>query len=396
MRDPEVSVSDLRVDAARLLRPTDEELRRWASNRRVFISGVMDLAAARSSAIDGVEATGAEAVAWERITPRPVAPEDAWLDGVATSDSFVLLLGMAYGRRRPDGFSATHKEFLRAEELGLERWIFTDARVNSADRDGYLQTWMGELTERYSYGTYPDEGSLRTAVARVIANLARYRLYTWHKVGSLVIRADEVRLTPPAGGFGSDHGSLDTEGRISDPAIRTELAEIHARRRPVPLVVDGQLFEATLMELEERAARGESGYRAHYRLDAARLNDAMLWMTLSESGGRWEPADLVDLTIREVIGLPTGPRPSMLRARAAVDWSELVAKAGRIPELVQVLAELVVGGALLESGAVTRIGRVEARLVGPPPRIAVRVAGVYGPGQGLPSRAVSVAGDVPI
>lgn len=86
----------------------------------------------------------------------------------------------------------------------------------------------------------------------------------------------------------------------------------------------------------------------------------------------------------------------MLRARAIVDWSALVAKAGRIPELVQVLAELVLGGALLESGAGTRIARIEARLVGPPPRLAVRVDGVHGPGQGLPSRAVSVSGDVPL
>jgi len=389
-------MSDLQVDAARLLRPTDDELRRWASNRRVFISGVMDLAAARFSSIGGVESTGAEAVAWERITPRPVSPEDAWLDGVATSDSLVLLLGAAYGRRRPDGFSATHKEFLRAEELGLERWIYVDGRVSQADRDGYLQTWMSELAERYSYATYASEDDLRTAVSRAIANLARYRLYTWHKVGPLILRADEIRLAAPGGGFGASQGALETTGRISDPAIRSSLAELHARRRPTPLVVDGQLFDATLIELEERAVRGEHGYRANYRLDAARLDDGMLWMTMSESGGHWEPADLVDLTIREVIGLPSGPRPSMLRAGSVIDWPALVAKAGRIPELVQVLAELVLGGALLASGALSRIGRIEARLVGPPPRLAIRVEGVYGPGQGQASRPVSVAGDVPL
>lgn len=98
----------------------------------------------------------------------------------------------------------------------------------------------------------------------------------------------------------------------------------------------------------------------------------MLWVTMPESGGRWEPADLVDLTVCEVVGLPSGPRPSMRRARPTVDWSALVAKAGRIPELVQALAELVLGGALLERGAVTRIGRVEARLVGPPPALRSR------------------------
>ena len=46
----------------------------------------------------------------------------------------------------------------------------------------------------------------------------------------------------------------------------------------------------------------------------------------------------------------------MLSPNAAVDWHGLVAKAGRIPEILEVLAEIVLGEALLASGALGRIG----------------------------------------
>ena len=42
-------------------------------------------------------------------------------------------------------------------------------------------------------------------------------------------------------------------------------------------------------------------------------------------------------------------------------------------ELVEVLAELVLGEALLASGALSRVTQIEARLVGPPPGLIVRV-----------------------
>lgn len=387
-------ISDVQIDAARLLRPTGDELRRWASARRIFVSSVMDLRDERRAAIDGIGDNGAEAVAWELITPRPVAPEDAWLDGVATSDSIVLLLGTGYGRRRATGFSATHAEFNRAEELGLDRWVFVDARVDPSTREGYLQTWMAELGERYSYATFRDGAELRAAVARAIADLARYRLYTWHKVGNLVIRADEANLIAPSAGWTADRGSLETTGRISDPTIRAALAEIHAQGRPVPLVVHGQLFEATLGELEERAERGDHGYRAAYRLNPARTSDSLLGMTMSEGGREWRPEDLVGLTVRELAGLEAPERPRMMTPHTAIDWPGLVTRAGRIPELVEVLAELVLGEALLASGALSRVTRIEARLVGPPPGLIVRVEGSVALGQGLASRPVAVSGQV--
>ena len=389
-----VPISELQLDAARLLRPTGDELRRWASARRVFVSSVMDLGDERRAAIDGIGDTGAEPVAWELITPRPVSPEDAWLDGVGTTDSIVLLLGAGYGRRRATGFSATHAEFNRAEELGLDRWVFVDARVDPGARDGYLRVWMAELGERYSYATFRDAANLRAEVSRSIADLARYRLYTWHKVGDLVIRADEASLVPPSGGWSGGHGSLQTTGRISDPAIRAALAEIHHGGRPVPLVIHGQIFEATLVELEERAVRGDAGYRAAYRLSPATATDALLSMTLSEGGREWRSGDLVDLTVRELAGLEAPERPRMLSPHVAIDWRGLVAKAGRIPELVEILAELVLGEALLASGALSRVTRIEARLVGPPPGLIIRVEGSASSGQGLAARPVAVSGHV--
>ena len=139
------SPADLSVDSVRLLPPTDDELRRWAHGRRFFVSSVMSMTDERAAAIAAISGVGAVPVAWELLTPAPSPPEDAWLSGVESSDYLFLLLGSRYGVRRPDGYSATHREFLRAEELGLVRWVLSDRRVSDGERDGYLRDWLAEF-----------------------------------------------------------------------------------------------------------------------------------------------------------------------------------------------------------------------------------------------------------
>lgn len=110
MRERTQSIGEVDIDTAGLIRPTPDELHRWAATRRVFVSSVMEMGATREAAIAGIQASGAEPVAWELITPRPVAAEDAWADGVRSSDSF-LRLGPPF---RPDHPVRTGKGIFRA------------------------------------------------------------------------------------------------------------------------------------------------------------------------------------------------------------------------------------------------------------------------------------------
>lgn len=83
IRPERAPIDELRVDAARLVPPTGEELRSWARSKRIFVSGIMDLTAERGEAIAAIEPCGAQPVVWELITPSPVPPEEAWLDAFA-------------------------------------------------------------------------------------------------------------------------------------------------------------------------------------------------------------------------------------------------------------------------------------------------------------------------
>jgi hypothetical protein len=390
MRRDRMPAEELRIDAARLAPPSPDELRQWAQNNRVFVSSVMTLPEARMAAIEAVESIGATPVAWELITPAPVAPEDAWYGGVESSHVLIALLSREYGIRRSDGFSATHAEFRRAEDRGIGRFVYLDATVGDHERDGDLQNWVREIRSLYSYGEFRNPDDLGTSIRRRLTDLAAVQLYTWVKIGNLVIRADRHTLRSPTGPWtGASAGELRIEGHISDPAIQADFTTLRAAHRDLPVVVEGQLFDGSITELSEGAERGFGKYTAVLRLQPPRV-DTTIWATYSASGRTWTPREQAEIATREVLGLPSDAGPH--GARHPIAWNLILEKAGRIPSIVEVAARLTATEALIRAGAMSRLTTFEARLTGPPAGLALRAAGTVSVGQGLNVEPITVQG----
>ena len=304
----------------------------------------------------------------------------------------MLIASRRYGQRRPDGYSATH-QFRAGEQEGLVRWIFLDRRVPRTERDGALNEWLDDLAAFYSYADFHSPQALGRGLERAIPDWASYRLYTWFKLCPIVLRADAATIEAPVRPAWPDsRGGRRCAEASGIARSRPCSANCSGAGRPTSLVIEGQLYEADPEALAERSVRGTPGYEMSLRLRNARPDDTMLWVTLHEGGRVWQPIDLATITLREILGLPAPKRPRMTQPTEASDWRSLVAKAGGIPALVQVLAELLVTERAVTSGCLTRVPTVEARLIGPPAAIAIRVAGRLSPGQGSPSREIDVDG----
>ncbi|HEU5402820.1 MAG TPA: DUF4062 domain-containing protein, partial [Terriglobales bacterium] len=114
--------------------PSAESVREWANDKRVFVSSVMsELAEERKAAAAAIRAISAHPVLFEEFGGRDADPEQAYLAEVESSDIYIGILGRRYGRLLPKRFSATHTEYLHAEEEGLRLAVWALA---TDDRDG--------------------------------------------------------------------------------------------------------------------------------------------------------------------------------------------------------------------------------------------------------------------
>jgi Domain of unknown function (DUF4062) len=390
-----VNVAPLVVDAPGLIDPTHDELYRWAAGRHVFVSSVLDLTEERTAAIEAIREAGLTPVAWELITPAPVAADTAWLDGVARSQAMVLLLRSRYGVRQRTGYSATHSEFREAEARGLRRWVLIDHR-GRADRDGSLVDWVAELSQTHSYTEVGSPVEVRAAVSRAIRRWAAYDRFTWFKLGSLILRADSSRIEPPPDPwFGTRAGQAVISGPLDDARAIGILTSFSQSRTTLPLVIGGQLFDARPTHFTQVTTGGADGFLIELALDAARVvDDAILHMHYSEGGSNWTPIEMAELSARATLGLEAGTRPSLMSRATRVDWAEILAAARGIPELFEIVAQLAVGEVLLRSGALARISSFEVQLVGQPPTVQVLIEGTFAPGQGVAAMPLRVGGTV--
>jgi hypothetical protein len=78
---------------------------------RIFVSSIMTgYSAVCAAASRGIERAGCEHVLSENLPPVTVSPRTACLDGVASCDGIVLILGARYGEPTAAGVSATEEE----------------------------------------------------------------------------------------------------------------------------------------------------------------------------------------------------------------------------------------------------------------------------------------------
>jgi hypothetical protein len=141
---------------------------------RVFISSVRSGLEAERDALPGlVKAIGFDPVRFEDFTAQGIPSRQACLDGVDSSDVYLLILGPKYGTVFPEtGQSATHDEFVRAQARGLHRLAFVKAGVEMEPEQAAFVKDVEDYGSGLFREAFTDVTDLQTKVAAALRSVA--------------------------------------------------------------------------------------------------------------------------------------------------------------------------------------------------------------------------------
>ena len=204
------------------LQVSEADLRAWAAGRRVFVSSlIVDLARERAAARAVILDLGASPVMFEdELGAQDVPADRAYLAGVRSSQIYVGLWGERYGVRMPDGFSATHAEFLEAERAGLRLCLFVRGE-NSGEMDGPQRDLIAGARNSWTTSRWTDPDDLAERVHRRLCDLASEELAPWVRVGRAVFRATQIDY---------DGRTITVAADIRSNAIHAELDHMREQR----------------------------------------------------------------------------------------------------------------------------------------------------------------------
>lgn len=353
----------------------------WLAGRRVFVSSVMDdeMLPARTAVAAYLKERGGDPVMWEEITPRDRRPQEAYLEGVEQSAVFALLVGSRYGRSDSSGYSPTHREANRAQQLDLPRLLFERDGVPVSERDGRLNDWVGSLYSEVSGARYADPRDLVRKLDKQLRELASAQDTYWVKLGPLVFPGMVVRRSSRSA------TEFTVRATLRDPAVRRAVAglgQLSSRASADRLTWALETHPVQVTTVESRSV-------------ATSTDDVVITCTLSQDRGQSATAMLGGIRIGgpgRSIG-PTeqaeiwarralfGERPETSGRRGAGDSLDFVT-APDGPALPEVLATHGAQGWLAEGltrlyaieGLAAKFGGHYERLeVGPATAAAIRV-----------------------
>lgn len=142
---------------------------------RIFVSSVRRGLEEERDALPGlITAIGHTPVRFEDFTAQPAPSREACLEGVASSDAYLLILGPNYGHRFDDtGQSPTHDEWVAATTAGLPRVVYRKINVEfEPDQDTFAQS-IGNYTTGVFYDSFATTAELLTKVAAKVRELAQ-------------------------------------------------------------------------------------------------------------------------------------------------------------------------------------------------------------------------------
>lgn len=114
------------------------------TNPRVFVSSLMmGYGAVRDAASRAIERADCEPVRAEDFPAGTVSPRTACLDGVASCDGIVLILGARYGEPTAAGISATEEEYREAVKLKKHIFVF----LEDGDREPRQQEFVRSVED---------------------------------------------------------------------------------------------------------------------------------------------------------------------------------------------------------------------------------------------------------
>jgi hypothetical protein len=140
---------------------------------RIFISSVRTGLEQERDALPGlVRALGHEPVRFEEFTAQAVPSREACINGVESSDAYLLLLGPNYGEPLADtGHSPTHDEWIAATRIGIPRFVFRKNGPIADERQREFETVLGDYRSGRFWANFEDTLELLAAVVTVVREL---------------------------------------------------------------------------------------------------------------------------------------------------------------------------------------------------------------------------------
>lgn len=306
---------------AAALTPERTAVREWAHDKRVFLSSVMgELAGERRVLADAITDFSAIPVWFEDFGGRDDDPELAYVSQVKSSDIYLCLLGRSYGRMNPDGFSATHKEYLVAEQSGLTLSMW--AR-DVPDREGHERTFLDEVRVFHVTGSFTDDDSLVRGVTRRLTEICAEELAPWVKVGAAVFRASHVRDTG---------AELHIRGRVLDDEVLSYLELLRGRPGygapgPITVTTAGRTRTASITTLHvSRTSRRGADVELELRARESNSSGALA-MTYNLGSRSYTADDLVDISLRRALfGEPPPADVTIGLTNIASPWPTIAAE----------------------------------------------------------------------
>lgn len=281
-------------------RPTDDDVRAWARDRRIFVSSVMsefrDERMALSSAIE--EQIGAESVLFERLGGRDEGAQRAYLEGVGRSDVCVGIVGDRYGTMTETGRSATHEEYREAIRLGkrISVWV----AVDGSSRQGNTRDFVDEVRLFHTTGEFVDETGLIIGVLRRLREIAAQDLSPWVMLGDLAFRASRIE---------EDTDTITLQTSIRDADVEQALMELRGGRigQQATVYSDHSKSYSVLVDEVTRSATSTATSELSLLLRKQPGSGAPSWMARVAIQG-YTPDELVALGLRHSLfgeALPT-------------------------------------------------------------------------------------------
>ena len=226
------------------LAASEQDVRAWASGRRVFASSLItDMLQERSAVRTAIERVGATPVMFEDLGPQDISAEQAYLAGVRSSDVYVGMWGRRYGVRMPDGYSATHAEFLEAERNGLRLCLFVHGDA-SCEMDGAQRDLIQGVRNLYTTSPWSDPADLGQRVRARLEEMAAEELAPWVRVGRAIFRAREIT---------NDGRTISITAAVRSDAVHSELVRLRDNRTSgVPFASPNDARGVQVAELSTR------------------------------------------------------------------------------------------------------------------------------------------------
>lgn len=221
-----------------------QDIQAWASGRRVFVSSLItDMPEERTAVRAAIESVGATAVMFEDLGAQDISAEQAYLSGVRSSDIYVGMWGTRYGVRMPDGYSATHAEFLEAERHGLRLCLFVYAETNG-EMDGPQRDLVQGARNLYTTSPWSDPEDLGQRVRRRLEGVAAEELAPWVRVGRTLFRAREIT---------NDGKTISLTATVQSGAVHAELVRLRNNRAGgVPFASPQTALPVRIVELSTK------------------------------------------------------------------------------------------------------------------------------------------------